>query len=196
MSTPVVLTKDMGANPLPGVTHLGIGAAWDTSTGGSGRFLGKIKQAIGTDLDNIAILMQGTEPVIYVGMDNEDPVGGAVVSSGDEHSGKADGDDETVTVDFSKVPPEISSILFTVAAFKKKTDFSKAKNVMVSVYDASGGTSAKVATIRPSLLGTGNLIVVAKAVRGPEHWTLEVVNQDKRITQGDFKSLLHAVIGM
>lgn len=196
MSNPIMLTKDMGAADLAGVTNLAIGAAWDTSTGGSGRLLGGIKQRLGTDLDNIAILMQGPEPVIYVGLDNEDPAGGSVVSTGDEHTGKAAGDDETITVDFAKVPAEITSILFTVAAFKKKTDFSKAKNVEVSVYDNTGGTSQKMATIRPSLLGTGNLIVVAKAVRGATQWTLEVVNTDKKITQGDFRSLLRAVVGM
>jgi len=169
MSTPIMLTKDMGAADLPGVTHLAIGAAWDTSTGGSGRVLGAVKQRKGTDLDNIAILMQGPEPVIYVGLDNEDPADGSVTSTGDEHTGHSAGDDETVTVDFSKVPTEIDSILFTVAAFKKGTDFSKAKNVMVSVYDNTPGSpSQKVATIRPSLLGTGNLIVVAKAVRGAD----------------------------
>jgi stress response protein SCP2 len=196
MSNPVMLTKDMGAADLAGVTHLAIGAAWDTSTGGSGRVLGAIKKHKGTDLDKIAILMQGAEPVIYVGLDNENPVNGAVVSTGDEHTGKSEGDDETVTVDFAKVPAEITSILFTVTAFKRGTSFAQAKNVRISVYDNTGGTSQKVATIRPSLLGTGNLIVVAKAVRGPQFWTLEVVNTDKKITQGDFRSLLRAVVGM
>lgn len=196
MSTPIMLTKDMGAADLPGVTHMAIGAAWDTSTGGSGRLLGAIKQRVGVDLDNVAIAMQGDQPVVYVGLDNEDPLGGSIVSSGDEHTGKSAGDDETITVDFAKVPEEITSILFTVAAFKKGTDFSKAKNVQISVYDNTPGSpSTKVATIRPSLLGTGNLIVVAKAVRGTP-WTLEVVNQDKRISQGDFRSLLRAVVGM
>jgi stress response protein SCP2 len=196
MSEPIMLTKDMGVADLDDCTNMAIGAAWDTSTGGSGRFLGALKQRVGTDLDNVAILMQGDQPVIYVGLDNEDPVSGAVISSGDEHTGKSEGDDETINVDFAKVPAEITSILFTVAAFKKGTDFSKAKNVMVSVYDNTGGSSKKVATIRPSLLGTGNLIVVAKAVRGPQFWTLEVINKDVRITQGDFRSLLRAVVGM
>jgi stress response protein SCP2 len=196
ISTPIMLTKDMGAADLAGVTHLAIGAAWDTSTGGSGRILGALKQRLGTDLDNVAIAMQGDQPVVYVGLDNENPLEGSIVSSGDEHTGKSAGDDETITVDFAKVPAEITSILFTVAAFKRGTDFSKAKNVQISVYDNTGGTSQKVATIRPSLLGDGNLIVVAKATRGASNWTLEVVNEDKRITQGAFKSLLRAVVGM
>lgn len=29
-----------------------------------------------------------------------------------------------------------------------------------------------------------------------EFWTLEVVNQDKRTTQGDFRSMLRTVVGM
>lgn len=199
MSTPIVMTKgtETGTADLTGVTHFSVGAAWDTSTGGSGRFLGAIKQRIGTDLDNIAILMQAGEPVVYVGLDNEDPLGGSVTSTGDEHTGKSAGDDETISVDFAKVPPEIDAILFTVCAYKKKTDFSNAKNVMVSVYDNTPGSpSAKVATIRPSLLGTGNMIIVAKATRGTASWSLEVINEHKRFTQGDFRAMLRCVIGV
>lgn len=197
MSTPIVLTKDMGAADLNGITHLKIGAAWDTSTGGSGRILGALKERIGTDLDAVAIAMQGEDPVVYVGLDNLDPLNGSVVHSGDEHTGRTPGDDETVTVDFAKVPAEITSIYFTVAAHKKKTSFSQAKNVQLSVYDSTGGTSQKMAVIRPSLLGTGNVIIVAKAVRGAgDIWTLEVINKDKSSKQGDFKSLLRTAINV
>lgn len=194
---PITLTKDHGAADLDGVTKLQIGAAWDTSTGGSGRIMGALKQFVGTDLDNVAILMQGEDPVMYAGLDNLDPLeNGSVVHSGDEQTGKTAGDDETVTVDFAKVPAEITSILFAVAAFKKGTGFGKAKNVKINVYDASGGSTEKVAVIRPSLLATGNFIAVAKAFRVGGSWKLEVVNKPGRVTQGDFRSLLLAAIGM
>lgn len=191
------LTKDDGRNDLTGVNTLRIGGSWDTSTGGSGRLLGKIKTALGTDLDLVAVLMQGTDPVMYAGLDNLDPLeNGAVVHSGDNQTGKAAGDDEQIDVNFEKVPGHITSILFAFAAFKKGRDFSQAKNIKVTVYDATGGDAQQVAVIQPSLLATGNFLGVAKAERQGSTWTLEVVNQPGRITQGDFRSLLRAAIGM
>jgi stress response protein SCP2 len=192
-----ILTKDDGKNDLTGVTKLQIGGAWDTSTGGSGRILGTIKSFVGTDLDLVAILMQGDQPVMYAGLDNPDPLENAgVFHSGDEQRGRKAGDDELITVEFSKVPDHITSVLFAFAAFKKGTSFDQAKNVKVSVYDATGGDTQKVATIQPSLLSTGNFIGVAKAERQSFSWTLEVVNKDGRLTQGDMRSLLRAAIGM
>jgi len=192
-----VLTKDDGRNDLTGVQKLQIGGAWDTSTGGSGRVLGAIKNFIGTDLDLVAVLMQGEDPVMYAGLDNLDPTEtGAITHSGDEHRGKKAGDDEVITVDFSRIPNNITSILFAFVAFKKGTDFGQAKNVRVSVYDATGGSSDKVAMIQPSLLATGNFMGIAKAERQGLSWTLEVINTAGRLTQGDFRSLLRAAIGM
>jgi stress response protein SCP2 len=197
MSDLITLTKDMGSIGLEGATHVAIGLAWDTSTGGSGRLMGALKQARGTDLDAIAVLMQGDQPVIYVGLDNTDPADGAVTSTGDEHTGKTSGDDETINVDFAKVPAEITEVLFTVAAFKKGTDFSKAKNVVATVYVSTTGKGGleKKAVIRPSLLGNGNMIIAAKAVRQGGEWALEIVNTHKKFKQGDFQAMLRCVIG-
>jgi stress response protein SCP2 len=191
------LTKDDGRNDLTGVTKLQIGGAWDTSTGGSGRILGAIKNFVGTDLDLVAVLMQGEDPVMYAGLDNPDPLEtGAVSHSGDEQRGKKSGDDEVISVEFDKIPSHITSVLFAFAAFKKGTNFDQAKNVKVSVYDATGTSTEKVAVIQPSLLATGNFIGIAKAERQGFSWTLEVVNKPGRLTQGDFRSLLRAAIGM
>lgn len=191
------LTKDDGRNDLTGVEKLQIGGAWDTSTGGSGRLMGAIKNFVGTDLDLVGILMQGDDPVMYVGLDNSDPLeNGAIVHSGDEQRGKKSGDDELISVEFDRIPGNITSILFAFAAFKKGTDFGQAKNVRVSVYDATGGTSSQVAMIQPSLLARGNFMGIAKAERQGSSWTLEVINSQGHLTQGDFRSLLRAAIGM
>ncbi|MEU9099209.1 TerD family protein [Streptomyces sp. NPDC048361] len=196
MTTPpspsvLTLTKDHGAADLDGVTKMGIGASWDTTSGGSGALLGALRKARGTDLDVFAILLNGKDPVRYAGLDVTDPLqNGAVTSTGDNQTGRGDGDDELIEVTFDRVPPQVTSIVFVCAAYKKGSDFKKAANVSFKVYDSTGGTTQQVADIWPSLLGNGNAIAVAKAYRVGAAWKLEVINTRGTVKQGDQESLL------
>lgn len=193
----ITLTKDMGAADLAGVTHLQIGASWDTTAGSSGGLWGKIKKQAGTDLDLIAIAMSGENPVRLAGLDSLDPLGnGSMVHSGDNQTGHGEGDDEIVSLDFAKVPAPVTSIVFIAAAFKKGSSFQKARNISFKVYDATGGSSDQVADIWPSLLSNHNACAIAKAVRNAgDVWTLEVLEHFGPITQGDEMSLMRFAVG-
>src|SRR5690606_18386653 len=137
------------------------------------------------------ILMQGAEPVRFAGLDSLDPLGnGAVAHSGDEQTGAASGDDETVQVTFADVPDAIDSIIFVAAAFKKGSSFDKANNISFKVYDATGGDSQQVADIWPSLLGSDNANAVCRAFRNGSDWQLEVLNRQGKIKQGDRQALI------
>ncbi|MGW6145806.1 TerD family protein [Streptomyces sp. NPDC055140] len=187
----VTLTKADGAADLDGVTKMGIGASWDTTAGGSGAILGALRKARGTDLDAFAILMNGNDPVRFAGLDVTNPLGnGAVTSTGDNQTGRGDGDDELIEVTFDTIPPNVTSIVFVCAAFKKGSDLNKAANVSFKVYDSTGGATQQVADIWPSLLGNGNAIAVAKAFRVGTAWKLEVINERGTVKQGDERSLL------
>ncbi|WP_440581100.1 TerD family protein [Streptomyces sp. PT19] len=191
----VTLTKEDGANDLDGVTKMGIGASWDTTTGGSGALVGALRKVRGTDLDAFAILMSGNEPVRFAGLDVTDPLqNGAVTSTGDNQTGRGDGDDELIEVTFEKVPSNVTSIVFVCAAYKKGSDFKKAANVSFKVYDSTGGAAQQVADIWPSLLGSGNAVAVAKAYRVGVSWKLEVINERGTIRQGDQESLLRFAV--
>lgn len=193
----LTLKKETGPADLDGVTKLGVGVSWDASSGSSGGFVGKFKKAKGVDLDLIAVVMAGDDPVRLAGLDSLDPLqNGSVVHSGDNQTGKGSGDDELVEVDFAKVAgTPATSIVFLAAAFKKGTDFGKARNVSFKVYDASGGGSTQVADIWPSLLGSHNVNAVAKATRVGDSWQLEVLNVPGTIRQGEEQSLLRYAIG-
>lgn len=192
----ITLTKDMGAADLAGVTHLQIGASWDTTAGASGGVWGKIKKKAGTDLDLIAIAMSGENPVRLAGLDSLDPMGnGAMVHSGDNQTGHGEGDDETVTLNFGNMPAPVTSIVFVAAAFKKGSSFERARNISFKVYDATGGSSSQVADIWPSLLSNDNACAIAKAVRQPSGiWTLEVLEIFGPVTQGDEKALMRFAV--
>ncbi|MFD8390795.1 TerD family protein [Streptomyces sp. NPDC059680] len=191
----ITLTKEDGPADLDGVTHLSIGVSWDPTGGASGGVMGVLRRKAGTDLDLIAIAMQGSDPVRLAGLDSLDPMGnGSLVHSGDNQTGRGDGDDETVTVEFARIPGNITSIVFVAAAFKRGSSFQKARNISFKVYDATGGTSQQVADIWPSLLTQDNGCAVAKAMRVGETWKLEVINVTGKIKQGDEHALMRFAI--
>ncbi|MEU9987021.1 TerD family protein [Streptomyces sp. NPDC048045] len=191
----ITLTKEDGPADLDGVTHLSIGVSWDPTGGASGGVMGVLRRKAGTDLDLIAIAMQGSDPVRLAGLDSLDPMGnGSLVHSGDNQTGRGDGDDETVTVEFARVPGNITSIVFVAAAFKRGSSFQKARNISFKVYDATGGTSQQVADIWPSLLTQDNGCAVAKAMRVGGAWKLEVINVTGKIKQGDEHALMRFAI--
>ncbi|MFJ2261675.1 TerD family protein [Streptomyces sp. NPDC087844] len=187
----ITLTKEDGPADLDGVTHLSIGVSWDPTVGSSGGLMGKLRQKTGTDLDLIAIAMQGSDPVRLAGLDSLDPLGnGSLVHTGDNQTGKGAGDDETVTVEFARVPTNITSIVFVAAAYKKGSSFQKARNISFKVYDASGGSTQQVADVWPSLLSNDNGCAVAKAIRVGGVWKLQVINETGKIKQGDEQALM------
>ncbi|ALM37897.1 TerD family protein [Streptomyces sp. FR-008] len=191
----ITLQKEDGPADLDGVTHLSIGVSWDATVGASGGILGKIRQKAGTDLDLIAIAMQNGEPVRLAGLDSLDPLGnGSLVHSGDNRTGHGDGDDETVTVEFSRVPQNINAIVFVAAAYKKRSSFQNARNISFKVYDATGGSSTQVADIWPSLLTDDNGCAVAKAMRVGSGWKLQVINETGKIKQGDERALMRFAV--
>ena len=191
----ITLKKEDGPADLGGVTHLSIGVSGDPTVGSSGGLMGKLRQKAGTDLDLIAIAMQGPEPVRLAGLDSLDPLGnGSLLHSGDNQTGHGDGDDETVTVEFARVPSNITSIVFIAAAYKKRSAFRNARNISFKVYDATGGSVQQVADIWPSLLTDDNGCAVAKAVRDGAGWKLQVINETGKIKQGDERALMRFAV--
>ncbi|MBZ4320460.1 TerD family protein [Streptomyces huiliensis] len=191
----ITLTKEDGPADLDGVTHLSIGVSWDPTAGTAGGLMGKFKRKQGTDLDLIAVAMQGSDPVRLAGLDSLDPMGnGSLVHSGDNQTGHGEGDDETVTVEFGRIPVQITSIVFVAAAFKKNSSFQSARNISFKVYDATGGSSQQVADIWPSLLSNDNGCAVAKAIRVGTAWKLQVINETGKIKQGDEHALMRFAI--
>jgi stress response protein SCP2 len=192
----ITLAKTDEPADLAGVKKLVIGASWDASSGNYGGFLGRFKKAVGCDLDLIAIAMRNGQPVRLAGLDSQDPMGnGSLYHTGDEQSGHSSGDDEQVIVDFDKLPSPVDAIVFVAAAFKKGNSFADARNISFKVYDATGGTQQQVADIWPSLLGGKNACAIAKAVKGADGWTFEVLEDFGSIRQDDDQSLMQFAVG-
>jgi stress response protein SCP2 len=187
----VTLDKNSGPADLIGVEKLSVGVSWDMIGGGSGRILGALKRRKGVDLDLIAVAYNSSmEPVRYAGFDNLNPFGnGTLLHTGDNMSGKGDGDDELINVDLLLVPGIVHKLVFVVAAFKKNSKMDDAGNVAMNVYDGTGGTTERVAEIWPSLIGSGNAVKVCTVQRAGASWTLEVNEVRGPVTQADVRSL-------
>lgn len=190
------LKKEDGVNPMDGIQLLELGISWDTSSAGYSGLMGRLSRKVGTDLDLIAVLMNGSgEPIRFAGIDQLDPLGdGSVVHSGDNQTGKGDGDDETLTLHLDRISDNVESIVFVAAAFKHASSMERADNVSFKVYDSSGGTKTQVADIWPSLMTKHNACAIAKAVRTGATWGLQVLNVTGNITQGDRMSLMRFAI--
>ena len=197
---PITLSKADGDNPIDGLVRLAAGISWDTTAGMTGGLWGKVKQKLGTDLDLIAILTSGGEPVRYAGLDVLDPAqNGSVTHSGDNQTGHGEGDDETVTLDFTRLNgTPVDGVLFIAAAFKKGSSLEAAANVSLKIYTQGAGEAGleQVVDIWPSLRQRGNAVALAKVHRQGDNWFLTVVNEPVTIKQGDRNSLLNAAMGM
>ena len=65
---------------------------------------------------------------------------GAVVHSGDNRTGDAVGDDETITIDFAKIPENIERIVFVVTIHKaaeRKQNFGMVNNAYIRLLSLS-----------------------------------------------------------
>lgn len=119
-----------------GLSKVGVGLGWDPNQSTGYDF----------DLDASAFMLgsNGKLPLdeFFVFYNNPKSPDGAVESSGDDTSGgnSDGGDDETLTVDLSKVDPRIQEIVFTVTiheAETRKQNFGQVHNSYIRIYNAN-----------------------------------------------------------
>lgn len=127
------------AKEAAGVTIFRIGLAWDANAQGGNDF----------DLDAAAIPCKadgkavGPDAICFY--HQLDWGNGALKHSGDERTGAAEGDDETITVDLSKMPAEVEKVVVIVNihdAKNRNQNFGQVKNAKVHLYEGAGGTSS------------------------------------------------------
>lgn len=118
-----------------GLTKVGVGLGWDPNEGTGSAF----------DLDASAFMLGENKKIpvdeYFVFYNNTLSPDGSVESSGDDTTGgSSDGDDETLTVDLSKVDPKIKEIVFTVTIHDYETrrqNFGQVRNSFIRIYNAA-----------------------------------------------------------
>ncbi|MFV0418314.1 MAG: TerD family protein [Dysgonomonas sp.] len=117
-----------------GLSKVGVGLGWDPNEGTGFDF----------DLDASAFMLGGNKKLpkdeFFIFYNNPKSPDGSVESSGDDLTGgNSDGDDETLTVDLSKVDPQIQEILFTVTIHDfeaRRQNFGQVRNSFIRIYNA------------------------------------------------------------
>ena len=108
-----------------------IGAGWDINVADGAEF----------DLDIFLLLATGgiVKPENLIYFKNRNSEDGAVVLSEDNRTGEGDGDDESATIDLTKLNPEIDEIVVVInihEAASRGQNFGMVKNSYVRVVDA------------------------------------------------------------
>lgn len=121
----------------PTMTNITVGLGWDA----------RVTDGANFDLDASAFLLGANGKVsqdkdfIFYGEKNS--VCGSVVHNGDNRTGDGDGDDESISVDLTKVPASIEKIVVAVTIYegaKNNQNFGQIQNAYIRIVNASSNT--------------------------------------------------------
>ena len=176
------LTKSSGGT----LTRVRMGLGWDAAK--KKGFFGKRDQEI--DLDASGLLFDGSGQLVDVVWFNQlGSKDGSVVHTGDNRTGEGDGDDESIVVELTQVPANVSTIVFTVNSFTGQ-DFSQIESAFCRLVDETDGS--EIARYELTGSGTHNAQVMAKVSRDGAGWSMTAIGAP---TSGrTFDQLLPAVV--
>lgn len=119
-----------------GLDRILVGLGWDTNQAGGQDF----------DLDVEVFLLgadgKAVSPAHVVFYNNLTSPDGAVQHKGDNRTGQGEGDDETISIQLSKLAPEVQKIVFTVTidqALAKQQNFGQVHNAYIRVINEATG---------------------------------------------------------
>lgn len=175
----ISLTKEAG-NSLSKVI---LGVGWDmisASTSGGG-FLSNLfgsnnKQPASIDLDASCILFDTNNNLVdavYFGqLKSKD---GSITHTGDNLTGEGDGDDEQIIVDLSRVPSNISTLIFTVSSFRGQT-FGEVENAFCRIVNVAD--NKEIAKYSLSAQGSHTAQIMAKLYRHNGDWKMAALGEN------------------
>ena len=121
----------------PGLKEAIIGLGWDTKQFDGG---------FDFDLDASAFLVGANGRVNrdedFIFYNNLEHSSGCVIHTGDNRTGEGEGDDESIIIDFSKVPERIEKIAIAVTIYDsegRKQNFGQVENAFVRLVNKENG---------------------------------------------------------
>lgn len=97
---------------------------------------------------------------------------GSVVHTGDEQTGQTPGHDEVITVNLSKIPDNVESLVFTVTCFTELS-FDKVTNAFITLIDITNGTISKHSLT--DVGGDHTALIAGKLFRREDEWIFKVI---------------------
>lgn len=165
----ISLDKEAGVK----LTKIIMGLGWDAVK--SKGFFGFGAKAQEIDLDASCVMFdESGEQVDAAWFRQLQSKDGSVVHNGDNRTGAGDGDDEQITVDLTRVPANIKSLVFTVNSFTGQ-NFSQIENATCRIVNASD--NKEVARFNLSALGSHNAQIMAKIYRHGGEWKMHAIGE-------------------
>lgn len=141
----------------PGIDRIAVGLGWDVNEGSS---------KFPFDLDASVFLVGANGKILtdeyFVFYNNKTSPDGAVQHMGDNRTGAGDGDDETITIQLSKINPEVVQIVFCISidqAAQRQQDFGMIPNAFAHIYNLDTNELFCEYQLTESFPGTDALII-------------------------------------
>ena len=135
----ISLTKGGNVNlskEAPNLTNMAVGLGWNPRATDGQAF----------DLDAIAFLVNEAGKVRadtdFIFFNNLKSADGSVEHTGDNRTGEGDGDDEVIKVDLSKVPADVSKVVFCAVIYDgqaRNQNFGQVANPYIRIVNTQGG---------------------------------------------------------
>jgi tellurium resistance protein TerZ len=156
------------------LTQIKMGLGWDVAK--SKGFLGFGGGSESIDLDASCLMFseqgQPVDAVYFAQLASKD---GSIRHSGDNRTGAGDGDDETITVDLSRIPATVKTLMFTVNSFTGQS-FEKVQNAYCRLLNAQN--NQEVARFNLSCQGSHTALIVAKLYRHNGEWKMHAIGEN------------------
>jgi len=157
----------------PGLNKLVVGLGWDVRVSDGSAF----------DLDGSAFLLKADGKVRgdadFIFYNNLKSVEGSVKHSGDNRTGAGEGDDETVAIDLSQVPPGVERIAVCVTIHEgeaRRQNFGMVQKAFVRCVNAA--TNTEIARFDLSEdSSTETAMVFGEVYRNGSDWKFRAVGQ-------------------
>ena len=172
----VSLTKGGNVNlskEAPGLKHLNFGLGWDVRTTDGAAF----------DLDCSVLVLGENGKVLsdahFVFYNNPKDPSGGVTHGGDNRTGEGEGDDESVSVELTKLTPDIARIVFVVTIYDaeaRKQNFGMVRNAYIRAVNVDGGAELTRYDLSEDF-STETALIFGELYRYGADWKFKAVGQ-------------------
>jgi tellurium resistance protein TerD len=157
----------------PGLSKLVVGLGWDVRATDGAAF----------DLDGCVYLLGANGKVRsdadFIFYNNLKSADGSVVHSGDNRTGDAAGDDETVTIDLTRVPADVDKVVMAVTihdAEARRQNFGQVSKAYIRC--VNGASNSEIARYDLSEDGsTEGAMIFGEVYRNGADWKFRAIGQ-------------------
>lgn len=168
----ISLAKEAG----PSLSSVRMGLGWDAVKKKGFFGFGGGQQDVDLDANALMFDAQGNllDVVWFRQLQSKD---GTVRHSGDNRTGQGDGDDETITVDLSRLATNVSTVIFSVNNYTGQ-DFGQVENAYCRLVNLEG--EQEIARYDLSAQGEHSAMILASLKRQGSDWLMTAIGANSR----------------